>query len=704
MALLRATRVRVQNYRNIDDSGWIELDDVTSFVGRNESGKTAVLKALHKFNPATAEPYSAQREFPRDRFTRDFRDPADWAVCSVRFEIAESFMRELERHTDGGKPPSVVTATRSYDGSLRHEFEPVPEDPPVAPGEVAAAIDQFAAQIRRIPAPQAEQDEAFQQLRNELLAWSETSKDRIGAHGNLKSSEGAKLLQALRAEANGKSRSETADAVEQLLKQLAEPLRRAQTLPVDERLWAEVKEKLPVFIYFDDYGVLDSAVYLPRLIEDLQRDPHSPKVRTINAMFKHVQLTAQEIFELGQSQAERARHTGQQATPEMIKRDHETKELRSIKLSSASNDITRRFSEWWRQRRHQIRYNTDGDFFRIWVSDDRRPNVDIELENRSQGFQWFFSFYLVFLVESDEGHKDAILLLDEPGLHLHPTAQQELIGFFEELSKKNQILYTTHSPFLVDGEHLHRVRPVTEDETGHSRIATGEWPKDRETVFPLQAAAGYAMVRGLFQRRKNVLVEGMSEYYYLHVLSLQCRAAGRAALPEDVYITPCGGTKLVGHLASLFLGQGVRPLVLLDGDEAGRTRADALQKELYAGHEGAVLMLDSIFAAGSEIEDVIGHELILSSLADVLGRTITIDPSDRGTGSLTKQIKATAQRSGVMLPEGWKPEVARRLAAKWAAVDAKQLPAKAMENAEKLFAEISQRFEAMDKAKQALAN
>ena len=181
------------------------------------------------------------------------------------------------------------------------------------------------------------------------------------------------------------------------------------------------------------------------------------------------------------------------------------------------------------------------------MADDLRPDVEIELESRSKGFQWFFSFYLVFLVESEDGHKDAILLLDEPGLHLHPTAQQELISFFEKLSETNQLAYTTHSPFLIDGEHLHRVRPVTEDDTGHSRITAEEWPKDRETIFPLQAAAGYAMIRGLFQHRKNVLVEGMSDFYYLHALSHQCAMTGRPSLSDDAYITPCGGTKLCGQ-------------------------------------------------------------------------------------------------------------------------------------------------------------
>jgi AAA15 family ATPase/GTPase len=77
---------KVTHFRNIDDSGWIPLEQVTAFVGRNESGKTALLKALHKFNPATSEPYNSQREFPRDRFTRDFKSGSDWPVCAVEFE------------------------------------------------------------------------------------------------------------------------------------------------------------------------------------------------------------------------------------------------------------------------------------------------------------------------------------------------------------------------------------------------------------------------------------------------------------------------------------------------------------------------------------------------------------------------------------------------------------------------------------------
>jgi len=693
MARLTATEFKIQNYRNIDDSGWIPLETVTALVGRNESGKTALLKALHKFNPATPQPYVPQREFPRDRFTRDFRNASDWPVSSVKFSIDEDLRRTLAALTAPNDPPKFVLPTRFYDGSIRYKFEPELEEAEIAPDTVLTAIDSFSNGAMRLAAPAAEQEDTYAAIRKDLLEWAETARAQIAAHQNLKTPSGAAALKTVYAEARDKGRPETADLVQAFHAAITKPMSAAMVPPVVERVVREIEKHLPVFIYFENYGVLDSAIYLPRLLEDLQRTPADPKVRTIDAMFKHVRLTAAEIAELGRSQLQERRIRGEAETPEMIREDQEKMELRSIKLNSASNDITARFSAWWKQRRHSIRYHADGDFFRIWVADDRRPGTEIELESRSQGFQWFFSFYLVFLVESEEAHKEAILLLDEPGLHLHPTAQQELIAFFEELSQKNQLLYSTHSPFLIDGEHLHRVRPVTEDDSGHSRISVNGWPKDRDTIFPLQAAAGYAMVRGLFQHAKNVLVEGMSEYFYLHALSLLCRASGRTALPEDIYITPCGGTPMVAKIAALFLGQQVRPVVLLDGDQAARIQRDNLMKELYVGHDQQILMLDSVLGVPDcDIEDLLGEAVILPVLNTMLPQPLAITAADRVNSGVVKHIKAAAARNTIALPEGWKPETARLLAAEWSLKKPGDLPAAVLDRAATLFAEISKRF------------
>jgi len=690
MSSLTMISFRVMNFRNIDDSGPIPVERVTSFVGRNESGKTALLKALHKFNPAVAEPYNPQREFPRDRFTKEFRDGGEWAVCEIEFALSEEFRAQLKGAL-GTEIPNRCTCTRYYDGSLAISYDSAVSDEPVTGVELASALDSFSKSIRRLKSSDPSGEEQLQTVRVRLSEWALKHKDAAVKIVDLKNSEGATLLKKVRTEANALSNPDSADAVEVLVEQLGSLIGRADQEPVSDRLDDSIQKALPVFIYFENYGILDSAIYLPRFLEDLAKTPNDPRVRTINAMFKHVKLSAEDIAALGKEDAAQLRAAGQPVTPKAIAADQQRKELRSVKLNSASLDITRRFSEWFRQRRHHIRYEADGDYFRIWVSDERRPGVDIELESRSKGFQWFFSFYLVFLVESSEGHRDAVLLLDEPGINLHPTAQQELIGFFETLAVNNPLIYTTHSPFLIDGAHIHRARPVTEDASGHSGVSVGEWPKDRETIFPLQAAAGYAMVRGLFSHRDNILVEGMADFLYLSVLSLLCRAANKEALSEAVYITPCGGTKMVGHLASLFLGQAVRPLVLLDGDDAARVRKNALLKDLYSGHERAVLMLSEVFGADDfEIEDLIGEVTILEHLDRLIGTKLT--NLDRSKGSLPDQIEFAAASADIPMPNAWKAEVARTVATEWSITPPEKLPEGVLDRAIKLFKAINERF------------
>ena len=694
---MKALRFRVRNYRNIDDSDWVVLEQVTAFVGRNESGKTALLKALHKFNPATPEPYDPQREFPRDRYTRDFvrngSKGKNWPVCTVEFAIPEELQGKIANLMPASmETPAKVTVTRYYDGSRIYKYAPVIEHTPLAPDSVISALNVFAASARRLAGLDAGQEGPTQPLRAELVKWATDWKDMLQEIDDLRGENGSSRLTQLSHEAESKNEPLTADMVEALVSEIKPVLDAAgKRRPID-LVNALIEENLPVLIYFEDYGILDSAIWLQRFLEDFKRDPTDPRIRTINAMFKLVGLDATEVTELGHEQSITQDY---QPTEEQIAKDQRNKEERAILLNSASNDISARFSSWYRQRRHKIRYHADGDYFRIWIADDLRPDVEIELEARSKGFQWFFSFYLVFLAESEAGHKDAMLLLDEPGLHLHPTAQQELIELFETLSTTNQLAYSTHSPFLIDGEHLHRVRPVTEDDTGHSRITTETWPKDRETIFPLQAAAGYAMIRGLFQHHKNVLVEGMSDFYYLHALSQQCATTQRITLPEDIHITPCGGTKNMGTVAALFMGQEARPLVLLDGDYAGRARRDSLVKSLYSEHGSGIVMLDVLLERPGqevEIEDILGEVIVLGGVETLLHKALLLGETDRSTGSLPSHIEAAAKRQGLTLPTFWKASVARHLVSSWAENGA-TLPDGILDTAALLFSTINEWFE-----------
>ena len=211
------------------------------------------------------------------------------------------------------------------------------------------------------------------------------------------------------------------------------------------RAWAE--ENLPVLIYFDDYGQLETRIHLPTYLRSLADT--IPRTRTQRALFEWSGLDPQEILNLGV-----ARQNGE--TDEEV---HRRQEKRRALLDSASFALTGDWIEWWTEKRHKLHFDADGEDLVLKVS-DQHNEFPIPFEERSHGFQWFFSFYLVFLVESAKAHKGAILLLDEPGLHLHPTLQTKLIDLFERISGDNQLLYSTHLPFLVDGNHLERVRTV----------------------------------------------------------------------------------------------------------------------------------------------------------------------------------------------------------------------------------------------------
>lgn len=208
--MLKMIRFRVQNFRNIDDSGWVPVERITALVGRNESGKTALLKALHKFNPATPEPYNPQREFPRDRYTRDFKNPADWPVCSVGFEINEQIRSELQGLVGDNEVPTEAICTRYYDGSLEIEFDPDIPDEALSPDQIVTALETFAKSARRIEASTPEQEEATQALRTRLANWASDWESKIKAHADLHSEEGVKLLSTLRRESENYSNPQTA--------------------------------------------------------------------------------------------------------------------------------------------------------------------------------------------------------------------------------------------------------------------------------------------------------------------------------------------------------------------------------------------------------------------------------------------------------------------------------------------------------------
>lgn len=189
--------------------------------------------------------------------------------------------------------------------------------------------------------------------------------------------------------------------------------------------------------------------------------------------------------------------------------------------------------------------------------------MSLPLRNRSKGFNWFFSFLVWFQRIQEDAGSNYVLLLDEPGLNLHASAQADLLRFIESLKKRYQVMFTTHSPFMVDPNNLNRVRTIVETESG-SLITDTLQQKDPRTLFPLQAALGYDIAQNLYVSQRNLLVEGISDLVLFRHASSLCESAGLDFLDESISIVPVGGLEKVATFVSLLRGSELGIAAVLD--------------------------------------------------------------------------------------------------------------------------------------------
>lgn len=394
------------------------------------------------------------------------------------------------------------------------------------------------------------------------------------------------------------------------------------------------------------------------------------QVRTLRVLFDFVNLKPEEILELGKDPKVLAIERTGNRTPtpsaEEIKKAEDDKEQRSILLQSASGELTRKFKEWWQQGEYKFRFEADGDYFRIWVSDKLRPD-EVGLELRSTGLQWFLSFYLIFLVESQEQHKDAILLLDEAGLTLHPLAQKDLCRFFDSLSEENQIINTTHSPFIVDTNNIDRCRVVYSDETGFtvasSNLRDGIGKFGDQSIYAVHAALGLSVSDVLFQECQTVIVEGPSDQHYLNAIKNYLVSEKLITYKQDIVFVPSGGVRGVSGVVSLLTGKkGTLPYVILDSDKSGSDSKKKLESNLYKECRNSLIEIkDFVGVDNSEVEDMMPYSLLEKGISHLfmMVEDESFDEAYDETKPIVPQIEKFASENDIELPAGWKVDLAK---------------------------------------------
>lgn len=532
------TKARVRNFKSINNSGEVTIDpSVTVLVGQNESGKTAFLQALTKARSAVdGIAYDVTEDYPRKN-VNEYRKRHEKKPDTVALLTYELEPQDIVRINAAVEFELLKTLTLT----LEHQYK---NDCVISMG---------------IP------EEPYVQ---HLIKSLNLSTDVSSA---------AKPSKSIRELLENIEKAALTDAEKPLLESLKKrfkPGERKWPNLLEEEIWTDhISDLIPKFFYFDDYYLLPGKVNLHSLVQRLTQKQLTEEDKTVVSLLKMADVDPQDLTDA---------------------RSYE--EIKS-RLEGLSNSITDRIFSFWKQNKElHVEFDIRADaterapfnsgtnlYIRIR---NQRHRVTVPFSQRSKGFIWFFSFIVWFdtVKERLKEYEDLILLLDEPGLSLHALAQDDFLGYIDTLAENHQILYTTHSPFMIHSDRLQQVRLVEDKTDEGTVVADNVMGSDPKTVFPLQAALGYTIAQNLFISKRNLLVEGPADLVYIQFFSNILDSLNRTGMNDDITIVPTGGLDKVVTFIALLGANALQMAVLHDYKGAPEQRIEELvqQKIIHA--------------------------------------------------------------------------------------------------------------------------
>ncbi len=271
------------------------------------------------------------------------------------------------------------------------------------------------------------------------------------------------------------------------------------------------------------------------------------------------------------------------------------------KIERLNKEVTLNFHDFWRQKigkQNKITINFELEhydhtypeksghpYLEFWIKDRYER---LYPKQRSRGVRWFLSFYLELKSSAykEENMDSKIMLIDEPGLSLHARAQEDVLKVFDFVKDKIQILYSTHSPHLIDSRKLYRLlavqRAVESDETSETRIfnAKSLTSASADTLSPIYTLIGSRLSEQQFIRQKNnIIIEDVATYYYLSTM------ISIMNVEKELYLLPASSVSNIETLVNLLMGWGLDFIVVTGGNPQGRKIHNELKKNICFNDE-----------------------------------------------------------------------------------------------------------------------
>ena len=585
---MRITKVRVTDFQSIRDSTEFDIGDVTCLVGKNEAGKTALLQAMYRLLPIvdTDVGYSVTDDYPR-------RDVADYEHAIEEEEREHAVVAQLTYELDDADAGAIAKvfgpkalASREITISKAYEQDTI---------TFSVLVDDQAA------------------LHHILSGYSVPEETRKAIESCSTPAEAKEVVTDL----------EQTEAIQSITEWLNEIVSAGS---VKDYICDKILNPLvPRFLYFDEYyqmrGCDNIDALQQRVADEMLEKPDHPML----GLIRKARLDLDSLLNPGR-----------------------TRDLKN-KLEGAGNHLTKSIVKYWSQNKNlQMRFDVrpaqpaDPQGMQkgtnIWAEVyDTLHMVTTELGTRSRGFVWFFSF-LAWYGDVQRDKQNVIILLDEPGLSLHGKAQGDLLTYFEEeLVPNHQLIYSTHSPFMIDPARFNRVRIVQDrsidadqdlpDGEAGTKVTIDVLESSEDSLFPLQGALGYDIAQTLFVGPNSLIVEGVSDLLYLQVMTSILQAVGREGLSSGWTITPVGGSDKVPTFVALLGSQTqMNVATLIDFQEKDRQAIENMWRRKLIKKKQVLTYADFVDAREADVEDVIGTafylDLVNAEYAAALGEPV----------------------------------------------------------------------------------